>query len=139
MTHSTITPCHWGTPFPSFKCDVARHQQRCCAAPFHPEHFSLPTTTNEPAQVPPLGPTGKHHVQDLCCNTGRTAEHLWDGFQPCRWEILQCLGHSDSYISWVKVLKHMAKETPKQKKSHYVQSRARSMGFSAVKLRFKDE
>lgn len=92
-----------------------RHQQRCRPVPLHPERFSLATTTNKPPQVQLWGPTGKHQVRDLCCNAGRRAERLWDGFQPCRREILQCLRHSNSYTCGVKAPKHTDKETPGQK------------------------
>lgn len=116
IAHTTSTPCHRETPFPSFKHDVMRDQQRCCTAPLRPEHFSLPTTTTEPAQLPFRRPGGKHQVWDQCYNAGGRAEHCWDGFQPCRWGIPQCLGHSNSYTSRVKAPKHSAKENPRQEK-----------------------
>lgn len=116
IAHTTSTPCHRETPFPSFKHDVMRHPQRCRVAPLRPERFSLPTTTTEPAQLPFWGPAGKHQVWDLCYNAGRRAERCWDGFQPCRWEIPWCLGHSNSYTSRMKAPKHTAKETSRQEK-----------------------
>jgi len=59
-------------------------------------------------------PPALNFTEKLSCNESRRAEHCWDGFQSCGREILQCLGHS--YTSRVKALKHMDKETPRQKK-----------------------